>query len=302
MTSALAPDDRLELRDSGAATARCDLWWRDTPIVDGLRVGYVGAYERSDERAAHRMLGEARRRLRAAGCELAVGPVDGSTWHRYRFVTQRAAPSPFFLEPDNPPEYPDDFRRAGFGVFARYVSAEETPLDADDPRVARAAARLRAAGVTTRPFDVARFDDELEGMYDVALAAFARNVLFSPISREAFRDLYVPLRPLVDPAFVRVAEHGGRPVGFAFGVLDAGAATRDEAPSTLIGKTQARVPGALYAGLGAVMLTEVRQAARERGVTRLMHALIHERNIALNGTRRAATVVSSYAVFASALS
>ena len=36
----------------------------------------------------------------------AVGPLDGSTWRRYRLVTERGVEPPFFMEPDNPDDWP----------------------------------------------------------------------------------------------------------------------------------------------------------------------------------------------------
>jgi GNAT superfamily N-acetyltransferase len=297
----MMPDDVIEIRADGETIARCALWWSSTPQLHGHRVGYIGRYERSDERAAGVMLQRAQERLADAGCGVAVGPTDGSTWHRYRFVTERGDGPPFFLEPDNPDAYPEDLRRAGFAPLAHYVSAEEIELHHRDERAERAAERLHRAGVRLRHLDLGRYDQELDAIYDVACASFSRALLFSTISRPAFRALYEPLRPWVDPDFVRIAEHDGNVVGFAFGIPDLSARERGHAVDTIVGKTQAVLPGLRYGGLGTVMLNDVRRSAHERGMRRIIHALIHEGNVALNGSSRVAKSMRGYTLFAKRL-
>ena len=47
---------------------------------------------------------------------MAVGPMDGSTWRRYRFITERGAEPAFFLETYNPDVWPLNFT----GAFAAF--------------------------------------------------------------------------------------------------------------------------------------------------------------------------------------
>jgi GNAT superfamily N-acetyltransferase len=293
----MRPDDIVECRSGGKTRARCALWWKRTPRLNGRKVGYIGRYERSDPRAAQEVLQAARARLAVAGCDTAVGPVDGSTWHRYRFVTERGLQPPFFLEPSNPDDYPRDFTACGFRTLARYVSAEETRLDDSDERVVRAADRLANAGVRVRPIDLGKYAAELDRIYDVACESFADALLFSPISRQEFHALHEPLQAYLDPDFIRVAEHNGRAVGFAFGIPDVTALQRGEPVDTIVGKTQAVLPALRYAGLGAVMLDSVRQSARARGMRRIIHALIRDDNSALKGSSRVAETMRSYTLF-----
>lgn len=297
----ISPDDAVEIRADGEIVASCALWWSRTPLFENRRIGYIGRYACVDERAAHALLSQARRVLASAGCTMAIGPVDGSTWYRYRFATAGVDRPSFFLEPSNPSEYPRDFVDAGFVPLARYVSAEETQLECCDPRAGRAARRLADLGVRIRPFDIARFEEELDAVYDVACASFANALLFSSISRQDFGALYEPLRPYLDADFIRVAEHEGRFVGFAFGIPDMSALERGESIDAIVGKTQAVLPDMRYAGLGAVMLDDVRRTAHRRGMRRIIHALIHEDNPALNGSRRVAAPFRTYTLYESPL-
>ena len=98
------------LGKDGEVRAHCSLWWRQTPALPGHRTGAIGHYASADDEAAAPLLDAAVARLREHGCTLAIGPMDGNTWRRYRFVTgddsaQTQEPA-FFLEPVNPPEWP----------------------------------------------------------------------------------------------------------------------------------------------------------------------------------------------------
>jgi len=288
----MEPQERLSITADGAVLAECSLWWKGTAALAGLRTGYIGNYARTDAAAAQVLLRRARATLRTAGCAYAAGPIDGDTWHRYRFITQRGTRPHFLLEPDNPDCYAEDFRSAGFNECARYFSAQERLADRVDPRMARLEARLREAGVTIDTLDLHDIDAELEAIHQVSTRAFARNPLYTPIALDEFRKLYAPLLPAIDPAFVRIARCDGFPVGFAFGVRDGDA---------LIGKTQARLPERRYAGLTALMLHDVRQHARDLGIRSVVHALISEGNVAGNAAARVAVPFRTYAVFGSSL-
>ncbi len=296
-----ACDERIAIRHEGDGRAECSLWWSRTPHLDGRRVGYIGHYLRTDADAARKMLTQARTTLRAAGCTLAIGPVDGSTWDRYRFVTAFGSRGPFMFEPMNPPEYPQDFRDAGFHVRARYVSAEETGSLPCDLRADRARASLAMRGVAVRDFDLARFNEEIDALYDVTNAGFDKSLLFSPISREAFHARYRPLQAAIDPALVRIAHCEGRTVGFAFAFADGAPSHDTETCESIVLKTLARLPGARFAGLGTVLLADVRDVARTRGYRRLVHALMRDDNDSLRTSRRCAYVFREYALFASDL-
>src|SRR5439155_18340435 len=131
----------------------------------GPSLGLLGHYGVRAGAAAAPLLALACDRLAAHGCTLAVGPMDGSTWQRYRLLTERGSEPAFFLEPDNPDDWPGHFTAAGFTALAHYYSALNADLEREDPRLAAVAGRLSAAGVTVRPLQLDRFDDELRGIF-----------------------------------------------------------------------------------------------------------------------------------------
>jgi GNAT superfamily N-acetyltransferase len=227
-----------------------------------------------------------------------VGPMDGNTWRRYRFVTAPGTEPPFLLEPTNPPEWPRWWQAAGFAPLAEYYSSATADLEARDARVGAVAARLAAAGVTIRALNPADFAGELDRIYAVSTVSFQENYLYTPLPREEFVAQYLGLQVRIRPELILLAEQGGRPVGYVFTLPDLAQAQRGEPVTTLIVKTLAVLPGRSYAGLGAVLLDAVQATARAQGFRRAIHALMHETNQSRNLSAHYATTIRRYTLFA----
>jgi GNAT superfamily N-acetyltransferase len=264
------------------------LWWRETPVWEGWPVGAIGGFEAVDEGAALRVLAAAEARLREAGAHLAVGPMDGNTWRRYRWVTESDGRGPFLLEPENPPEYPQWWKAVGFRVMASYSSSVIEP-GAVAVAVAVAGEAVRAgfagSGFTMRQLDAARYEDELRRIHDLSLRGFARNFLYTPLAEEEFVAAYAKVRQGVDPECVWLVERGGELCAFLFGIPDHAAAARGEHPA-LIAKTIAVEPGLRGHGIGGMLLDELNATAWRKGYREVIHALQHEANLSLKITGR----------------
>ncbi len=282
---------------AGDNAARCSLWWRSVPPYGDHRLGVIGHYEARDDQAAGCLLAHACRELSAHGCTLAVGPMDGNTWRRYRFVTERGGEPAFFLEPQNPDEWPRQFVADGFTSLARYYAALNTDMAQADERVADRWRYLALLGITIRPFDLGRFEEELRGIYAVSAVAFAQNVLYTPISEAEFVSQYQKVRPLLRPELILMAEHEGRLVGYMFALPN----VAENPVRTVILKTVAVLPERTHAGLGTVLMDRAQQVARSLGYTRAIHALMHETNRSRNISRHTATPFRQYMLFAKAL-
>jgi GNAT superfamily N-acetyltransferase len=289
------------LRD-GVAVARASLWWRHTPSLPGETVGLVGHYAAADRAAGDELLRHAVAMLRARGCSVAVGPVDGSTWHDYRLVVERGAEPPFLLEPDTPDDWPAHFAAAGFGVLAEYTSSLVASIPPSSPAAADIARRLDAEGYVLRNVDPARAAVELDALYAVSIAAFAENFLYTPITREAFHAQYGAMLPRVDPRLVLLAEHAGSVVGYVFVVPDALEQARTGRVTTAIVKTLAVHPAHNGRGLGGLLVDRVQQAAAGLGFTRVIHALMFASNRSQRISRHYGTTFRRYALFSRATS
>lgn len=281
--ASLMPNTReLLLRRDETAVAR--LCYEVTPM-GGLPTGIVGQYQAADATAGVALLREAQRRLSGAGAARVIGPMDGSTWASYRLVlppeTGDPLPDapPFLTEPRNPSEYNDHFHAAGFSVAARYESRIAPALPAARPGVERLAARIAAAGITVRPLDLTRFDDELHALFAFSTATFAGAPFFRPIDFAGFRALYEQLRPVLDPDLVLLArDRDGRLAGFVFAIPDILTAVSGH-PRRLVLKTLAVHPPLL--GLGAHLADALHGLAHEKGYADVIHALMHSANASL---------------------
>src|SRR5690606_37254706 len=104
------------------------------------------------------------------------------------------------------------------------------PLRGPDPQLDALTAKLAAQGVQLRGLDPAifepsasgqaAFDKELARIYPLVMTAFATNPLFTPISYVEFAAQYAPVRSLLVPELVALAERDGELVGFLFALPD----------------------------------------------------------------------------------
>lgn len=293
-----APAAHLVLARDGGLAARCSIWTDATPLLDGQHIGIVGHYAAVDSAAGTMLLDHAVRRLGDRGLAVAVGPMDGNTWRRYRMLTDRGDEPPFFLEPDNPDEWPGHFAAAGFAPLARYFSALNEDRSVTDPRVPATLARLAAEGVVIRPIRLNRFEDELRAIHALSLEAFAGNFLYTPISEADFLTMYAPVRAHLRPELILLAERRGSLLGFVFGLPDLAQAQRGRPIDTAVAKTVAVRPGRAGAGLGSVLIDGFQRAARRLGYRRVIHALMHEGNRSRQMVARFGRPMRQYALYA----
>lgn len=295
------PDELLLAWDGGRVAARCGLWWQNVAEHPPHTLGVIGHYFAESSDAGAAILDAACERLAAEGRSLVVGPMDGSTWGRYRFVTDRGTEPPFFLEPDNPDDYPAHWTAAGFAPLARYHSAITDDLATRDPRAIEAEGRLADRGITLRPVALADFDAEVARIYPLAVTCFADNFLFTPISADEFAAQYAPVRPVLRPELVLLAERGAELVGFLFAIPNLLQAKRGEGIDTAIAKTIAVHPDHAGVGLGTYLIDRLHAAAHALGFRRVIHALYHADNRSGRISRHTANVIRTYTLFARGL-
>jgi GNAT superfamily N-acetyltransferase len=263
--------------------------------------GLVGHYAATDSDAAVELLRDATRRLLAAGAARVLGPMNGSTWGRYRFAiaepSGETSETPFLGEPVNLPEYPAHFARAGFREAARYESRITSDIAVANPRAAAAEATARERGITIGPIDLARFEDELRDLHRFSVRAFAANLYYSPIGTEEFAAMYRPMRALLDPALVLLARDAdARLIGYAFAYADP-LSLEGGRPHRLIVKTLAVDPAWRSIGLGALLVERLHAAARGAGLTAVVHALMHVANDSVKISAHTARLFRQYALY-----
>lgn len=294
----------LVLSAHGQVLARCSLWWKTGPTYGHERLGLIGHYAAHEATTGQFLLTQACAQLAKQGCTLAVGPLDGNTFRRYRLLTERSVAghhhAPFFLEPDNPDAWPDQWRQVDFQPFAEYFSAIGE-LPEEDPRTASLAHRVADHGVSIRTVDMHCFEAELQRIYQVVGKSFCNNFLYTPIDAAEFMAQYGAVRNYIQPALVLLAEQAGEPVGFVFALPDLAQAQRGEPVDTVIVKTVGVVPALGGIGLGGLLVARCQMAARTLGYRYAIHALMFEDNLSRKISERYAQVMRRYTLFAKSL-
>ena len=282
---------------NGVPVARLAIY----PQTDHNSPGMIGHYAAADRESGVGILDAAVNALRQRGSRRIVGPINGNTWSRYRLVLPPAdhdvANEPAFLgEPVNPLEYASHFTAAGFTPVARYESRMTAPFAADAPRIQAAEEVAKQRGVAIASLNVDDFDATLDELHALSVRTFADNVFYSPIDRDMFVAMYRPMRAMLDPALVLLArDDSGSLIGYVFAYIDPLGKT-DGRPYRVIVKTLAVDREWRSFGLGALLVHRVHTAARDRGLSTVVHALMHEAN---NSVRISASmqVFRRYALF-----
>lgn len=286
----------------GRPVARLALGARDDLVGAPGRTGFVGWYEAADRQAGAAALAEAARLLWSEGAHRVLGPLNGSTWARYRLAEPRAEEvedgRPFLSEPQNPPAYVADFQAAGFRPLLRFETRWVARPEPDAEVERSVWPGLESGDVRIRDLDLARFEEELDGLFRLSTEAFAQNPLFSTISFEEFAAQYTRMRPLLDPRLVRLAAGtAGRLVGYVFAFSDPLAPP--DRPRIVL-KTLASAPGARGLGLGRALVDDIHREAARRGQG-VLHALMHVDNASKRiSTRSESALFRRYALFEAA--
>lgn len=193
----------------------------------GVPYGQVGWFEALGADPAKRMLDDACEWLRVRGCRTVLGPMNGSTWHAYRFVVAPGEEESFLTEPTNPPEYPAWMEAAGFTrIDSAYTSSVQ-----DNVRAEKELAAVRRAaeekGYRVVPVDLSDLGKVFQTIYEISAVVFKGNPFYSEIGFEEFFALYDGIERLVDPRLLNwLLDPGGKIAGFGFGFPDKGGAVR----------------------------------------------------------------------------
>ena len=241
--------------------------------------GIIGYYECIDkEESAKRLIDSVTEYLSREKCQYLIGPVNGNTWHSYRWTVPDNG-RPFFLDNYHKPWYLSQFLTAGFKPIAEYASTMVNQPFGPFPRLEKFKNYYERKGISIRSINLDNFESDLSAIYSISIQAFQDNFFYSPISWKDFCQLYQSIRPLIKPEFVLLAENSiQEPLGFIFGVTD----PYNLSNKTLIIKTVAVVPNPSAKGLGAYMGEKLHQTAHELGYKTVIHALMHEDNVSNN--------------------
>ncbi|MCF0069473.1 hypothetical protein LZD49_03260 [Dyadobacter sp. CY261] len=261
------------LLDDSKPVARASVY--DNPLLEyaGKHAFSVGHYEcvERDEYAAQ-LLTQVTSTVQSWGGEYLIGPMNGSTWESYRFLSGHENPL-FFTEPCHHLYYNTQFVNAGFEPIAHYYSNIDRGMEPAHPEIVARAEELTALGMTIRPIDLADFEAEIERIFEFNTLAFKTNFLYTPISKEAFVKKYAQTKAYINPDLTLLAEDAaGNLIGYFFCIHD----FFNTVNKSLIVKTLARHPAPEWRGLGHVIGNVIYRKAVELGYTSAIHSFIYE--------------------------
>ena len=271
------------------------------PVIsfNNQKTGLISYYECVDDPLASKALFDAvLDHHQSSGIDVVIGPLNGTTWNSYR-VTTPDDDIPFFLDNYNKDYYSRQFEDYGFDVVASYFSAKANNLEADYSRVDRFHKIFLKKGITIRPVDTERFEDDLRKVHDLSLEGFKNNFLYSDIPFEIFAAMYESIKRYMNPDYVLLAEDdNGVLLGFIFAVDN----LYEKSKRSLVIKTVAIRPDSRSRGLGTLLVEKIYKQAFESAYDQVIHALMYQGNESMNIKTDAAQVFRTYHLYGKSVS
>lgn len=184
-------------------------------------VGFFGLFESVDDPAVPEALfAAAAGWLRTRALTVMRGPMSFSTNDEAGLLVDGFGTPPVLMMPHNPPYYVRLVEGAGF-TKAMDLLVYQTTHDRLPQRLVEGVALLeRRYGITTRPLELAAFEQEVALIKRLYNAAWERNWGFVPLTDREIEHLARQLKPAVVPELVAFAERGGETIGFAVALPD----------------------------------------------------------------------------------
>lgn len=229
------------------------------------------------------------------------GPVNGHLMYGFGCLEEGASQIPLVGTAFNPQEYPGHWWRQQYRHAPSFHSYRIDLTQPETRETVSQAARnpglSDSPAVTIRPADLAQWRREVGIFIDLHNEAFARNWGDTPMSHDEIWELMGLARHTTDPELFRIAEIGGRPVGFVLCMMDLNQvfhrhperepASFRQALAVLRHGRRIR-KGGLFAigvlqearrrGLAATLTAQALRRFLERGVEEVEYSLVLENN------------------------
>lgn len=239
----------------------------------------LGFFEAENNFAAVKFLfDEIKKYAKTSGYEYIIGPINGSTWKKYR-ITLPSNNMPFLMDKYNKPYYAELFEGYGFETISNYTSSVTKKLDKDYSRLEKFSKIFSSKGIKFRKFNPDKFDEDIRKIYDVSVKSFVNNFLYTPIDFDDFYKMYEPVKNFLNPEWILIAENeNSSPIAFIFGFDNL--FSRDK--KSLVVKTLAQIPDYKYRGVGSYLTEYMHKKAFLNNYDSVIHALMHESNVSAN--------------------
>jgi GNAT superfamily N-acetyltransferase len=188
------------------------------------RIGLFGYYEcPPDEKASRRLLDTAAGWLRERGMAAMRGPWSFVS-QEWGLVVEGFSPPPTIMAPYNPRYYIDHMQAFGLRKIKDLLCYSVSVADGYcvPDRILTLTDRVaRRYGVTVRPVDMRRYDEEVRTIIELSNRSLIDNWGYAPVTEAEARAMARDLKPVIQPKGVIIAEDSsGRPIGFAIAIPD----------------------------------------------------------------------------------
>ena len=278
--------------------------WHNRPDYNERKTSYIGnvsiheKYIKNEEKFFNEVFKE----LKKEGIETIIGPLNGTTWNTYRYVTDKGHRSPFLMEPWNEDYYVELFEKLGFKPLAYYIS---TVMENMNPvqrgHLSKKIEKLKKfdyyKDITVKSAENEDLITLLNKIYDLTIEAFKNNFLYSELDREIFLKMYMSYEDKIVKKFFKMLYLKDELIGYVFGIPDYAELQYKEKVETMILKTIAISPKYNGKGLGYILIDELVKEAERSGYKNVIYALMHEKNISKNIGSLLGDALRRYALF-----
>ena len=278
--------------------------WHNRPDYNGRKTSYIGnvniheKYRKNEEQLFNKIFEE----LKKEGIETIIGPLNGTTWNTYRYVTEKGSRRQFLLEPWNEDYSVSLFEKLGFKPLAGYISTVMEGMNSDGRKnLDKKIEKLKKFDYykDTRVESAENKDllKVLNKVYDLTVEAFKNNFLYSELEREIFLKMYMSYEDKIVKKFFKMLYLKGELIGYVFGIPDYAELGYKGKIDTIILKTIAVSPEYNGKGMGYILINSLVEEAEKEGYENVIYALMHESNISKNIGLQLGHMLRRYTLF-----
>ena len=278
--------------------------WHNRPDYNGRKTSYIGnvniyeKYRKDEEQLFNKVFEE----LKKEGIETIIGPLNGTTWNTYRYVTEKGNGRPFLMEPWNEDYSVSLFEKLDFKHLAGYISTVMEGMNSDGRK------NLNKKIEKLKKFDYYK-DIRVESaenkdlltvlnkVYDLTVEAFKNNFLYSELEREIFLKMYMSYEDKIIKKFFKMLYLGDELIGYVFGIPDYAELGYKGKIDTIILKTIAVSPIYNGKGMGYILINSLVEEAEKEGYENVIYALMHESNVSKNIGLLLGNMLRKYTLF-----
>jgi len=278
--------------------------WHNRPDYNGRKTSYIGnvniyeKYRKDEEQLFNKVFEE----LKKEGIETIIGPLNGTTWNTYRYVTEKGSRRQFLLEPWNEDYSVSLFEKLDFKHLAGYISTVMEGMNSDGRK------NLNKKIEKLKKFDY--YEDirvesaenkdlltVLNKVYDLTVEAFKNNFLYSELEREIFLKMYMSYEDKIIKKFFKMLYLGDELIGYVFGIPDYAELGYKGKIDTIILKTIAVSPIYNGKGMGYILINSLVEEAEKEGYENVIYALMHQSNVSKNIGLLLGNMLRKYTLF-----